>query len=77
MTAKAPTPMPEGLSRENRPKAPAAPPSKADTWREQERKDLIEENLSLHEELFKAREEIKKLQGTVQRLGNKLAKEKK
>lgn len=26
MTAKAPTPMPEGMNRENRPKAPAAPP---------------------------------------------------
>lgn len=25
MTAKAPTPMPEGVNRENRPKAPAAP----------------------------------------------------
>lgn len=29
MTAKAPTPMPEGMNRENRPKAPAAPPRKA------------------------------------------------
>lgn len=28
MTAKAPTPMPEGMNRENRPKAPAAPPRK-------------------------------------------------
>jgi hypothetical protein len=26
MTAKAPTPMPEGVNRENRPKAPVAPP---------------------------------------------------
>jgi hypothetical protein len=28
MTAKQPTPMPEGVNRENRPKAPAAPPRK-------------------------------------------------
>ncbi len=77
MTTKAPTPMPEGMNRDNRPKAPAAPPSKSDIWKEQERKDLIDENLALHEELFKAREEIKKLQGIVQRLGNRLAKEKK
>lgn len=26
MTTKAPTPMPEGMNRDNRPKAPAAPP---------------------------------------------------
>lgn len=45
--------------------------------KETERIKLIENNLALHEELFKAREEIKKLQGVVQRLGNKLAKEKK
>jgi len=31
MTAKAPTPMPEGMNRENRPKAPAAPPRKLNT----------------------------------------------
>lgn len=72
MSAKAPTPMPENIQR---PKAPAAPPSKAEVWREQERNDLIDENLTLHEELFKAREEIKRLQNTVQRLGNRLAKE--
>lgn len=46
-------------------------------WKEQERLKLIDENIILHEELFKAREEIKKLQGIVQRLGNRLAKEKK
>lgn len=51
--------------------------NKLEEWKEQERTDLINENLALHEELFKAREEIKKLQNTVQRLGNKLAKEKK
>lgn len=45
--------------------------------KETERIKLIKENIALHEELRKAREEIKKLQGTVQRLGNKLAKEKK
>lgn len=47
--------------------------------KETERIKLISENITLHEELFNAREEIKKLQGTVQRLGNKLklAKEKK
>lgn len=28
MTSKAPIPMPEGMNRENRPKAPAAPPRK-------------------------------------------------
>ena len=28
MTAKAPTPIPEGMNRDNRPKAPAAPPRK-------------------------------------------------
>lgn len=44
--------------------------------REKQRLDLVDENLRLHEELFKAREEIKKLQGIVNRLGNKLAKEK-
>lgn len=27
MTSKAPTPIPEGMSRENRPKAPSAPPT--------------------------------------------------
>lgn len=28
MTAKAPAPMPEGMNKDNRPKAPAAPPKK-------------------------------------------------
>lgn len=45
--------------------------------KETERIKLISENIALHEELRKAREEIKKLQGIVQRLGNKLAREKK
>jgi hypothetical protein len=40
--------------------------------KETERINLINENIALHEELRKAREEIKKLQ----RVGNKLAKEK-
>lgn len=44
--------------------------------KETERIKLIGENSSSCKELFKAREEIKKLQGIVQRLGNKLAKEK-
>lgn len=43
--------------------------------KETERINLINENIALHEELRKAREEVKKLQGIVQRLGNKLAKE--
>ena len=48
--------------------------TKLEEWKEQERINLINENSALHEELFKAREEIKKLQSTVQRLGNKLSK---
>ena len=44
--------------------------------KETERIKLIEENITLHEELRKARVEIKKLQRVVQRLGNRLAKEK-
>jgi hypothetical protein len=42
--------------------------------KETERINLINENILLHEELRKAREEIKKLQRVVQRLGNKLSK---
>lgn len=77
MTAKAPTPMPDNIKR---PKAPSAPPKLMTEQdyqsqiKETERINLINENLLLHEEVRKAREEVKKLQRVVQRLGNKLSK---
>lgn len=51
MTAKAPQPMPEGMNRDNRPKAPAAPPRKNNLTVEQAFEIMFEKYKDALEEL--------------------------
>ena len=51
MTAKAPTPMPEGMNRDNRPKAPAAPPKPNNLTLEQAFNIMFEKYKGALEEL--------------------------